>query len=515
MGFRGHYHPDELVDEHDDFNIVDEEREGASRTWIWVAIVAVVAIFAFGVGAALMLVSNRLTSPQPLPATTPSSPTRIAISGTATLTGTPVITVTRTPTASVTPTPTATLSPTVTPTSATVCTQGVDDRLAPLFDKDQLGCALDPSATVWAAWQPFERGAMLWRSDTDRAYVFYSDGWWFPVDERWDGAPSVDRGNPPEGRQAPIRGFGYVWSRSDTIFSRLGWATDQERGFCALVQNFDKGFLLRSDPVPSCTAEGLYNQATAPEWREVQLAAVEARRADNGTASSVPQPDPGRSVESLVRPANQGAFPAPHLDGLIVDANFSEWSGDWQPINAIVFGGDRHKGPGDLSANFQVAWLKEGLALAARVNDDRFRPGPNGTNMWQGDGLELHFDRQLVQDFTSTQADEDDYQLGIAPAANYNGVRGYRWLPFAQESALDFPNAAVATPRGYKLEVLIPWSAFDLDGADIQANQVYGFNLSVSDNDGDGPVQQTVASASAARTTHDNPTEWGTLRLQP
>jgi hypothetical protein len=41
----------------------------------------------------------------------------------------------------------------------------------------------------------------------------------------------------------------------------------------------------------------------------------------------------------------------------------------------------------------------------------------------------------------------------------------------------------------------------------------FGFNVSVNDNDGDVPAQQTVISSSPARTTYNNPTEWGTLAL--
>jgi hypothetical protein len=217
----------------------------------------------------------------------------------------------------------------------------------------------------------------------------------------------------------------------------------------------------------------------------------------------------------MVRPANQGVFPAARLGGLILDVDFGEWPGGWQPISTVVFGADKHAGPADLSASFQAAWLDDGLALAVRVIDDHFRPGPDGTTMWQGDGLELHFDRQLAEDFTSAQANDDDYQIGIAPNANYRGLRGYRWLPFSSESTLTLPHAVAATDQGYALEVLIPWQVFDLDASAIAPNRVFGFNLSVGDNDGDRPAQETVASASPARTTHDNPTEWGTLRLLP
>ena len=68
-------------------------------------------------------------------------------------------------------------------------------------------------------------------------------------------------------------------------------------------------------------------------------------------------------------------------------------------------------------------------------------------------------------------------------------------------------------PGQYALEVLIPWLYFDVSAAELQPGLRFGFNLSINDNDADIPAQQTVISASPARTTHDNPTEWGTLIL--
>ncbi|HXF61167.1 MAG TPA: sugar-binding protein, partial [Caldilineaceae bacterium] len=328
--------------------------------------------------------------------------------------------------------------------------------------------------------------------------------------------PGVDRGAPPPGLQAPVRGFGYVWSRSDELFNGLGWATDQERGFCAVIQNFEHGFMARSTNVPSCTAEGLYNHATAPDFSPVLVAASDDGRWRNVPAPTVPAESGGeRPAGTLTRPANHGIFDAPRLDGLIVDAEFNEWGDQWTPINAIVFGLENHDGPGDLSANFQVAWLEDGLALAVRVNDERFRPGPEGTNQWQGDGLEIQFDRRLAEDFNSTQADDDDYQIGLALDPDDKAVRGYHWLPLSKDGPIGVPAAALLTNQGWVIETLIPWYIFDLSGEGLSSSVAYGFNISVNDNDGDAPAQQTVASASSARTTHDNPTEWGTLRLLP
>ncbi|MCC6456573.1 MAG: hypothetical protein IT328_16575 [Caldilineaceae bacterium] len=502
------------MSEEDDFDIVpDDEVVGGSRsTWLWVSIIAVVALFAFGVGAAFMILSDRMGtgSPTATPDLSVIAPPPVAlITATLTLTPNGTITVTGTPTG--TPTVTVTPSPTATP----FCTQPVEDLFVPLYSQAQFGCATNSAAIVWAAYQPFERGSMLWRSDRDTSYVFYTNGSWFPIEQGWDGGPMADRGAPPPGLQAPQRGFGWVWSHSDEIFNGLGWAGDQEKGFCALVQEFERGFILRSANVASCTPENLYNFAAAGDWTPLLLAAADSGQWRNVPSAELPAQQGGeRPAAGITRPAPQGIFDARNASAVTLDGNFNDWPDAWVPINALIVGADRHTGPGDLSANFQVGWNANGLMLAVRVNDDLYRPGPIGSNLWQGDSLELQFDRQLAEDFNSTQADADDYQVGIAFDNNLTAIRGYLWLPFEREAELALPGSVVAVERGYQVEVLIPWYVFDLPGAP-STDRAYGFNLSVNDNDSDSFAQEVVLSASPARTTHDNPTEWGTLRLLP
>jgi hypothetical protein len=115
---------------------------------------------------------------------------------------------------------------------------------------------------------------MLWRSDTDRAYAIFADGSWHTIDERWDNKAIPSHGNPPAGLQAPTRGFGYAWGVRDDLFNRLGWAKGGEKGFCALIQSFQHGFILKSDTTEFCQ-DGLYNQARSPDWTPILFAATD------------------------------------------------------------------------------------------------------------------------------------------------------------------------------------------------------------------------------------------------
>lgn len=183
--------------------------------------------------------------------------------------------------------PTATTAPLLLPTptwtpagedSAGIadCSIPVDSELQQFYSAS-LGCPTDLTGLYWAAWQPFERGYLLWRSDTDAAYGLYgpTQGTWFRILERWDGSSSAPRGEPPStSLVAPERGFGYVWGIRDDIFENLGWATDVEKGFCALIQPFDEGFILQSIPVDSCTEERLFNSAMSADWRPITVIAA-------------------------------------------------------------------------------------------------------------------------------------------------------------------------------------------------------------------------------------------------
>ncbi|MCS7056832.1 MAG: hypothetical protein NZM18_11750 [Thermoflexales bacterium] len=105
------------------------------------------------------------------------------------------------------------------------------------------GCPFAPPRATWAAFQRFERGAMIWLAETDSVYVLY--------DALYSGdAPRLERyddlfveGNPdpplpaepPAGRFAPVRGFGLVWRTRERVRNALGWALAPEQGYTACL----------------------------------------------------------------------------------------------------------------------------------------------------------------------------------------------------------------------------------------------------------------------------------------
>jgi len=144
------------------------------------------------------------------------------------------------------------------------CAFAVDPNLAPQWKQEGLGCASAPPHYTWAAWQSFEHGAMLWREDNGLIYTL-ADGSWQSTSDNWQGEETASPyGAPPNGRFAPERGIGFVWTRNAPVFSQLGWATDTERGTCMVVQPFRTGELLRS--VGYGCDNGLYSHGQEPNF---------------------------------------------------------------------------------------------------------------------------------------------------------------------------------------------------------------------------------------------------------
>ncbi|MCY3710178.1 MAG: PA14 domain-containing protein [Caldilineaceae bacterium] len=134
-----------------------------------------------------------------------------------------------------------------------VCEKQTHEKLEPYWNQDDVGCPLSTGATLWTAWQPFEKGYMLWRQDDDAVFVFTDENEWARYSDDWDSqAYEPARGAEPADRHTPVRGFGYLWATNDDVFADLGWATDVEKGACTLIQAFDGGTLLTGDPVDSC-----------------------------------------------------------------------------------------------------------------------------------------------------------------------------------------------------------------------------------------------------------------------
>ncbi|HSJ54071.1 MAG TPA: hypothetical protein VLC52_10050, partial [Anaerolineae bacterium] len=101
-----------------------------------------------------------------------------------------------------------------------------------------------------------------------------SAGQWTELLEQWDGVTDPDGVGltPPPGLFEPKRGFGWLWrTELGGPSSQLGWAREEEKGFCAKVQPTENGLLLHSSRVEFCEDQ-LYNWANDPSFAPLSFA---------------------------------------------------------------------------------------------------------------------------------------------------------------------------------------------------------------------------------------------------
>jgi hypothetical protein len=225
--------------------------------------------------------------------------------------------------------------------------------------------------------------------------------------------------------------------------------------------------------------------------------------------------------EQRLRPAENGEQMAaiylatpPEIDG-----DLSEWDGLFCTYVAaaenISYGGaGSWSGPADLSGRVCYGWDEENIYVALNVEDDIIVQRYIGGNMWMGDHVELWFDTQLQLDFDSTEAGDDDYQIGISPG-NFADVPADFVIfappsdPAWYKSMVDF--AVVQTATGYAAELKIPKPV--LRGLRLAEGHFIGATFEPSDTDTPGGSDQELMMSSAPLSSSNwgNPSYWNNL----
>lgn len=114
----------------------------------------------------------------------------------------------------------------------------------------------DPITTT-IAFQPFQRGYMLWREDQGRITVVYGDiltKTGAPCQEvyrdTWADQEYTIPDGPP-GLLVPVRGFGWLYKSDPQLSQRLGYATSDETGRLAEVRTANVDGTLVTEIVPA------------------------------------------------------------------------------------------------------------------------------------------------------------------------------------------------------------------------------------------------------------------------
>lgn len=95
-------------------------------------------------------------------------------------------------------------------------------------------CPAGAPDRVPAAYQPFERGFMVWQNGT--IWVFASGAASAAFVDGWNGELITFPEEPPAGLWLPARGFGKIWTEVDWVRSALGWALTPEQAYTMTLQ---------------------------------------------------------------------------------------------------------------------------------------------------------------------------------------------------------------------------------------------------------------------------------------
>jgi len=194
-----------------------------------------------------------------------------------------------------------------------------------------------------------------------------------------------------------------------------------------------------------------------------------------------------------------------------INGDINDWPGVVYALDLVVLGQEYYANSADIFGEFKVAWDANFLYIGVLVRDSWFVQTASGTNIAQGDSIEVLIDTDTTGDPGTTDLSTDDYQLGFSPGNLLQNPipETYRWFPDEPGKLLTSETRGRLTNDGYMVEIAIAWSDLGITPA---AGQTLGLLVSVSDNDATGRnVQQTVISFQPRNLT--NPTTWAPLLL--
>jgi hypothetical protein len=195
-----------------------------------------------------------------------------------------------------------------------------------------------------------------------------------------------------------------------------------------------------------------------------------------------------------------------------LDGNWGDWVGNATQygMDYIVYGKGNWEGTNDLSASYALGWDYNNFYIGVKVHDDKYVQNASGSEMYQGDGVELQLDTNLYGDFYTNSMNVDDYQMGFSPGLGSIGgpTEATLYMPRSiGGTKTQVVVASTAEDGLYRVEIAIPWGIFSLTHPYL--GMYSGFTICVNDNDDPSVnAQQTMMCSDPYRKLLD-PTTWG------
>ncbi len=194
----------------------------------------------------------------------------------------------------------------------------------------------------------------------------------------------------------------------------------------------------------------------------------------------------------------------PRLE-ISVDGDASEWAEGGLPVKSLPGPDGKLRAADDLDACMRIGWNERGLLLLAEIRDNAVRPSPSAARLEQGDSLELFLTRRRGSD--------EGYRLVAAPGADPKqpAVRTH-FTDYRKDTStkLAADVAASKTPKGYVVELCLPWSNLPVRP---QIGEEFGLQVFVNDDDGRGEKHRFQALWHPAGNPRQDPLAYQVFRL--
>jgi len=185
------------------------------------------------------------------------------------------------------------------------------------------------------------------------------------------------------------------------------------------------------------------------------------------------------------------ATTATRMPSVTVDGDLSEWAGV-KPIHlGIEVIGNTWRERDYPLADFYLGWDDDNLYVAARVTDDKLVNNYRGSQIWNGDNVELFIDTSPASDPSQQSYTRDTYQFLFSPtnadgrpdvAVSGNPGLSQGYLPKANRVA------ATNTADGWAIECAVKDS--ELGGWRPKAGARIGFTVGLDDSNRDDRERQ-------------------------
>jgi hypothetical protein len=189
--------------------------------------------------------------------------------------------------------------------------------------------------------------------------------------------------------------------------------------------------------------------------------------------------------------------PGPTIDGDVDDV----WSLCTAQLVSIVVEGSAPTSPADCSATWQALCSPQYLFMLVDVQDESLVQ--DSGSGWDDDRVEVFIDADNSKDSAQNTTTPTDYQYNF----RWNHATVEIPIEYYQGKLTGVEYAVLTTPKGYRVEIKLPWST--LTGKPAQVGRLIGIDVLIDDDD-DGGSRDTQISWHTPNSPPHDPRKWGT-----